>query len=364
MEHVSLTELIQAVLTFIQRFEQSRIVAFGDVMLDEYLWGQVRRISPEAPVPIVEEQNRSSVPGGAANVAVNTAALGAKVTFGGVVGDDAPGQALREMLTRRGIDTSGLRVDPQRPTTAKTRIIAHNQQIVRIDREDSRRLSASLERELLDWFRESLQAADLCILSDYAKGVFSPHLTSQAITLARELERPVIVDPKGRDFRRYRGANLISPNLSEAQNALEYALSMSPSASPDHVFALGAGLLEILPGSSVVITRGQAGVALFRDGRIPLCIPSVARQVFDVTGAGDTLIATLGVALSVACPLELALALANSAAGLVVGKIGTSYVTGSELAELVPHMRLEEVATYLGEPLPAMSRMEATHLQR
>jgi len=314
--------------SWINKFEGCRLLVVGDVMLDEYLWGQVRRICPEAPVPIVEESRRSSVPGGMANVAVNAAALGAHVAVGGVTGNDSPGQVVRELLSARGMDTSGLFADPHRPSTLKTRIIAHNQQVVRVDREDARPISIGIEQDILQWVHERLPAVGCCVLSDYAKGVLTPTLTAGIISAAQRHGRPVVVDPKGWDYRRYRGATVITPNLGEARLALT-----NGAPPPDDLFVLGAGLLEILPGTSILVTRGPDGVTLFRGAHDPVDIASTARQVYDVTGAGDTLVATLAVAISAGCPIEVAAALANCAAGLVVGKLGTAAICTSELLE-------------------------------
>ena len=333
--------------SFVEKFQGCRLLVVGDVMLDEYLWGQVKRVCPEAPVPVVEEIRRSSIPGGMANVAINAAALGAQVAVGGVVGEDAQGKALRDMLNLRGIETDGLRVDSQRPTTTKTRIIAHNQQVARVDREVTRAITSAMEQELLEWFRKRLPSADVCIISDYSKGVLTSVLISEMIAFARQLGRPVVVDPKGWDYRRYRGASLISPNLHEARQALT-----NGAPPPDDLFALGAGLRKLLPGTSVLITCGPDGVVLFQEEAAPLAIPSLARQVYDVTGAGDTLIAALAVAIAAGCTLDLAATLANAAAGVVVGKVGTATVSVSEILAL----------SGLIEGTHSMADLAATHV--
>lgn len=310
----------------IDTFPTCRVMVVGDVILDEYLWGNVRRICPEAPVPVVEEIRRSNVPGGMANVAVNIASLGARAVVAGVTGDDPQSQVLRELITRHGLDTSGLLTDPNRPTTLKTRIMAHNQQVVRVDREDSLPISNNIEQDLLQWICEWLPTVGCCVISDYAKGVLTPTLTAAIISAARKLDLPIVVDPKGTDYRRYRGASVITPNFHEACLALtnEHYL-------PTKLLAVGGGLLNLLPGTSVLVTRGPDGITLFREGHDSLSIPSAARQVFDVTGAGDTLIATLAVAIAAGCPLEIAASVANFAAGLVVGKIGTATISHTEL---------------------------------
>jgi rfaE bifunctional protein kinase chain/domain len=314
----------------LDRFPDSRVLAVGDVMLDKYLWGDVQRICPEAPVPIVEEVRLSNVPGGMANVAMNARSLGSRVAVAGVVGQDPDGATLYEMLNKQGIDAAGLRVDPRRRTSTKTRVIAHNQQVVRIDREDRFPISPELEQELSEWCSERLLSVDVCILSDYAKGVLTPGLISRIIAAANQHGRPVVVDPKGWDYRRYRGASIITPNLHEARQALTDSKGV-----PADLSALGAGLLKLLPGTAVLITRGPEGVSLFREGLAPMHIPSVTQQVYDVTGAGDTLVATLALAVAAGCPLDLAAALANYSAGRAVGKLGTAIVSPSELREFL-----------------------------
>jgi D-beta-D-heptose 7-phosphate kinase/D-beta-D-heptose 1-phosphate adenosyltransferase len=274
-----------------------------------------------------------------ANVAVNAAALGAQVSVGGLVGADEQGMSLRRTLESLGINTSGLLTDCQRPTTSKTRIVAHSQQVVRVDREDGRPISPAQEQQLYDWCVTCLPAMDVCVISDYAKGVLSYKLTSQIIGLAQTCGKPVIVDPKGWDYKRYLGASVVTPNLNEARQAL----GNDPRRTAD-LPSIGRGLIDLLPGSSILVTCGPDGVALFRERHSPIYIPSSARQVYDVTGAGDTLIATLAVWMAVGCSLEAAAATANRAAGLAVGKIGTATVSVNELFEADgPHFQQAHV---------------------
>jgi rfaE bifunctional protein kinase chain/domain len=303
-----------------------RVLIVGDVMLDEYIWGEVQRISPEAPVPVVEVHRRTCAPGGAANVAANVASLGGQPLLGGVVGRDPQAAQLRDEMAQRGIDAAGLIVDEDRQTTTKTRIVAHSQQVVRVDAEQRAPLRPELEDALLSWIERVLHIADACVLSDYAKGAVSPRLAEDFIRLAREAGKPVIVDPKGTDYAKYRGATVVTPNVREAERALNREIN-----SHADLAEVGRHLLGVLEGSVLLITRGAEGMSLFMDQVNPLHIPAVARNVFDVTGAGDTVIGALALALAAGASLDQAAQLANHAAGIVVGKVGTATVTVEEL---------------------------------
>jgi D-beta-D-heptose 7-phosphate kinase/D-beta-D-heptose 1-phosphate adenosyltransferase len=312
----------------VRSFAGKRVLVVGDVILDEYIWGEVRRISPEAPVPVVEMQRRTYVPGGAANAAGNVVSLGGQALLGGVVGPDHAAGQLRRALRHGGVDADGLVEDPERQTTCKTRIVAHNQQVVRVDCEQRAALPAPVENKLLAWVEATVPAVDACILSDYGKGVVSPRLAGHVLRLARQAGRPVIVDPKGTDYAKYRGATLIKPNLPEAERVLRREIH-----SDAEFLSAGRQLLEVLDSSAVLITRGARGMTLFREGSPPLHVPSVAREVFDVTGAGDTVVSTLALALAANVSLDQAADLANRAAGVAVSKLGTSAVTFHELLE-------------------------------
>ena len=316
-------------------FPAQRVLIVGDVMLDEYIWGDVRRISPEAPVPVVEARRRTYVPGGAANVAINVASLGGRVAeaggagpcggaLGGVVGDDAQEVTLRAILDAQRVETQGLLVDIHRPTTTKMRIVAHTQQIVRVDSEAVSPLSTEMEEALLGWAEESVQDATACVLSDYGKGVVSPRVAQSLIRLARQAGKPIIVDPKGTDYSRYIGATVITPNVHEAQRAV----NLDTGAD---VAEMGRRLLAMLIDSAVLITQGAGGMTLFVNGAPPVNIPAVARNVFDVTGAGDTVVGVLALALAAGSELEIAARLANMAGGIVVGKVGTATFSVDEL---------------------------------
>jgi D-beta-D-heptose 7-phosphate kinase/D-beta-D-heptose 1-phosphate adenosyltransferase len=315
-----------ALQSILRHFPGRRVLIVGDVMLDEYLWGSVQRISPEAPVPIVELHKRSDIPGGAANTAANIAGLGGQVHLAGVVGQDDAGQRLRARLAEQGIAVTGLLVDKCRPTTTKTRIIAHNQQVVRVDQEQRGNFAPALEERLLGFVEEQLPHADACVLSDYAKGVVSSNLARRFIRRATELGKPVVVDPKGTDFAKYQGATLIKPNLHEAGLFLQREVS-----SLEDVLEAGQRLLALLGVAGVLITRGGAGMSLFEKDTETIHIPAQAREVFDVTGAGDTVAATLTLALASGASLQQAARLSSLAAGVIVGRLGTSAIRLEDL---------------------------------
>ena len=317
-----------ALTSILSRFPGKRILVVGDVMLDDYLWGTVRRISPEAPVPVVELHKRSCIPGGAANTAANVAGLQAEVHLAGILGDDDKGRLLADSLTAAGIRVDGLFVDRSRPTTSKTRIIAHSQQVVRVDHEQLGPFPAALEEQLLAWLTRRLPEVDGCILSDYAKGVVTPTLARRLIDRARALGKPVIVDPKGTDFVMYRGATLIKPNLQEAGRFRKREL-----VSQEDVLDAGRRMLALLGCAGVLITRGAAGMSLFEPAAEPMHIPAQAREVYDVTGAGDTVASTLIMALTAGATLEQAAHLASRAAGIIVGRVGTVAVRLQELLD-------------------------------
>jgi D-beta-D-heptose 7-phosphate kinase/D-beta-D-heptose 1-phosphate adenosyltransferase len=315
-------------------FAGRKVLVVGDVMLDEYLWGEVTRVSPEAPVPVVVTRRRTFVPGGAANTARNVASLGGSAMLVGVVGADPQAAALRVAIEEAGIRAGGLVIDMRRPTSTKCRVVAHRQQVVRLDQEDTAQIAGTVEDSVLAQAFELLSDADACVLSDYAKGLVTPRIARELISAARQMGKPVVVDPKGTDYHKYRAATIITPNIHEVELALNRKLE-----SDGDVLEAGAQLTELLGGTAVLITRGAKGMSLFRAGLTPLQIPTVARNVFDVTGAGDTVVATLALQLATAASLENATQLANQFAGIVVGKFGTAVVT------------LEDIIG-LGDPFP------------
>jgi rfaE bifunctional protein kinase chain/domain len=311
-------------------FANRCILVLGDVMLDEYYWGDVRRISPEAPVPVVEVRSRTYRLGGAANVAANVASLGARAFLAGVVGCDAHADRLRTAMAECGLPDTGILADAGRPTTTKTRVLAlhQHQQVVRIDSEERRPLSDGLEQELLAWTEQHLPRAHACVLSDYGKGVVSARLARQIIQQARAAGKPIIVDPKCGDYTMYRGATVIKPNVHEAGQFLGYAIE-----TPTMLLEAGAQLASRLEGTAVLITRGAEGMSLFRAGLPVVHVAPAARSVFDVTGAGDTVVGLLALALAAGKVPEEAIELASRAAGVVVGKVGTAVATWEELSE-------------------------------
>jgi rfaE bifunctional protein kinase chain/domain len=311
-------------------FRDQRILVVGDVMLDKYVWGNVTRVSPEAPVPIVAKQRTSSSPGGAANVAATVAALGGQPVLVSVGGDGLDGRDLHTALRERGVDSADVILSPRRQTTVKTRIIAHNQQLLRIDEEDTDPIDPGLIDELLARIETQIPSVTAVILSDYAKGVLTPPFLSEIISRARCVGVPVLVDPKGSDFSRYNGASLITPNRAEA--------FLSSGCNLDHgatVVDAGAHLMESLAIDALLITEGESGMTLFERGESAVHIPASARVVYDVTGAGDAVIAALGLALAAGGSLRTATYLANLAGGLAVEQVGTATITAAALESVL-----------------------------
>lgn len=310
----------QRLFKFIDKFNHCRVVVLGDLMLDKYIWGEVSRISPEAPVPVVEVKRDTSCLGGAGNVAHNLETLGGKPILVGVVGDDEPGQWIRTHVQ----DNRGIFLEPNRPTTVKTRIIAHHQQVVRVDLEKRAPLPVSLERAILDFLHNL--PFDGLIISDYNKGLINESLLKEVLALARKKRFPVYVDPKVENFHLFSPVTLITPNHHEAEKIVR-----KECRSDAQVEEAGNKIFSIIDTRFIILKRGEQGMTVFERGKKPIHIPTVAREVFDVTGAGDTVIATASLALLAGATIEEAALLANAAAGIVVGKIGTATVTPEEL---------------------------------
>ncbi|MDP3723414.1 MAG: D-glycero-beta-D-manno-heptose-7-phosphate kinase [Candidatus Omnitrophota bacterium] len=316
----------------VPRFGRAKILVVGDLILDEFVWGKVHRISPEAPVPVVWVQSESVMPGGAANVANNISALGAQVSVVGLVGEDRWGARLVEELASRQVQTSGILRSP-RPTTVKTRVIAHHQQVVRVDREQRAALAPGLIDRLIRAVTERLAEVDAVIIEDYGKGVITRQLLEAVIPLAKRRRKIVTVDPKEEHFDLYRRVTALTPNRAEAGEAVGRELE-----SDADVIQAGEEILRRLQCEGVLMTLGEDGMCLFERGGRRTRIPTVAQEVFDVAGAGDTVIATFTLALAGGATMEQAARIANHAAGLVVGKLGVAVVTPLELvATLVPH---------------------------
>lgn len=312
-----------------KNFSSKTVMVIGDLMLDNYLWGTADRISPEAPVPVVRLQSSSSNPGGAGNVTYNLQSLGAHTILCGVVGDDNDGGLLRSILNEIKVNTSGLVVDPKRPTTVKTRIIAEGHHVVRTDWEETGSLDEDVEKVLLERVEKGLSSTDGVILEDYNKGLFGSRLIHRLIQLCRASSVPVYADPKFDNFFSYKNVALVKPNLDEASRAL--GASHSFEENLEHA---GSDLRERLGCQMLLITKGEKGISLFdRSGHHP--IPTRARKVHDVSGAGDTVIATFSLAhLSGASPREAAV-VANYAAGRVCEEVGVVPITKQSLHEII-----------------------------
>jgi D-beta-D-heptose 7-phosphate kinase/D-beta-D-heptose 1-phosphate adenosyltransferase len=322
----------------VERFARVRVLVAGDFMVDEYIWGQVRRISPEAPVTVVEVERESRTLGGAGNVVHNLASLGARVEVVGLVGEDSPAALMREELARLGVESGGLFPHPGRRTTRKTRVYGGQQQVVRLDRETRQPAPESFTAAALDFLKARLPKLQAVVLSDYAKGALTADFLRQAITLAREAGLPVVVDPKGEDYRPYAGATVITPNIRELEAAVGKALP-----TWEERCQAGAALRERLGLTALLVTEGPQGMTLIRpEGPVRLAART-PREVFDVSGAGDTVAAVLALGLASGLDLLLAAALANLAAGVVVTKRGTAPILLSELSrELKGQVHLEE----------------------
>lgn len=311
-------------------FAKVNILVIGDIMMDRFIWGKVSRISPEAPVPVVLVEKETFLLGGAANVVNNIHSLGGKVSLCGVVGDDETGQKIINKLTEMGIGIHGIFLEQGRQTTVKTRIIAHQQQLVRIDRETTDHLSGSTFRNLSEFLKRNVEGFHGIILSDYGKGLLTRELIRSTIRRAREAKKFVLADPKLKNFFLYKGATVVTPNTAEASVA-----SGIPIDDFSSLRKAGKILLKRLRCDVLVITRGEEGMAIFEPHQEPLLVPTVAKEVYDVTGAGDTVIGTMALALGAGARVIDAANLANFAAGIVVAKVGTATVHQEELMKVI-----------------------------
>lgn len=310
----------------ISHFPRQKILVIGDVMLDSAVWGKVERISPEAPVPVVHVQKETYVPGGAANVASNIKALDGQVVLIGLVGDDPNKDLLEKQFRLRRINPKNLVVDKKRPTIRKTRVMGMPQhQLLRIDEEVAEDLSPKVEKRLLEEVNRAIKRVDAVVISDYAKGVISLKIARAAISAAHQRKIPVIIDPKPTHKEYYATANVITPNRKEA-------LEMAGNGDDD--LTAGASLARELD-ANIVLTRSEAGMAIIKKERKPKLIKTKAKEVFDVSGAGDTVVASLALAQAGGTNLVSAAAIANHAAGVVVGKVGTATLTRSELKKAI-----------------------------
>ncbi len=312
---------------------KARVLVVGDVMLDQFLWGSVARISPEAPVPVVDFQRESFMPGGAANVARNLTALEVPTELFGAVGKDVAAHQLTRLLKAQRVGCTGLVASANRATTMKTRIVAHQQQLVRIDRESRGDLNQELTARLLSKLKSALPDADAVIVGDYGKGVVTQSLLNELKALCRRQGKWLSLDPKPVHHLNLAGLSLVTPNRKETfdlANLPDETRSANPLADRNLVLAAGRILGELRP-AVLLITLGELGMLLCQRGQKPVHIPTVAQEVFDVSGAGDTVIATFTLAIAAgASPLEAAI-LSNHAAGIVVGKVGTATTCAEEL---------------------------------
>lgn len=312
-------------VNIVDRFERAKVLVLGDIMLDRYTWGTVRRISPEAPVPVVQVSERSEGAGGAGNVAVNLAGLGCGVSLCGIVGADQPAEHLSRILRNAGVDYHPV-IDPSRPTITKTRIMAKNQQLLRIDDETVSIASPIICEQILAFLDACVAGYDVLVLSDYGKGVLlDPVIPMRAVALGRKFNVPVLVDPKGKDWSRYHGATCITPNTAELE-----AVTGS-FADDEDLIEKARATMEECGLEWLLVTRGKSGMCLVGRDHLPLMEPAQAREVYDVSGAGDTVVASLAAALAVGAPMPEAVRIANVSAGIVVGKLGTQPVTRNEL---------------------------------
>ncbi len=315
-------------IAYIQRFSRASVLVIGDLILDHYVWGRVSRISPEAPVPVVHVESESLKLGGAANVFNNILALGGQADLCGVIGADESGRLLLKELGGRRQGRGGVVIDHDRPTTRKSRVVAHNQQIVRYDVERRSELTALLQRRILRYVESRLKELSCLVVSDYAKGVVTASLMTELTRLAGQRKIPIVVDPKVEHFSYYRGVTVVTPNHLEATQAAGVH-----GEDDQAINKAGTVLRQRLGCQTVLITRGERGMSVCQGHGDHWHIPTRARQVYDVTGAGDTVVGTLALALSTGATMQEAAVLANQAAGVVVGMIGTATVTATQLTD-------------------------------
>lgn len=312
----------------VQQFPEASILVIGDLILDHYIWGKVSRISPEAPVPVVHVDSESFRLGGAANVFNNILALGGKVDLCGMIGSDEAGRVLLKELGGKRTGRGGIVIDQDRPTIKKSRVIAHNQQVVRYDMERKGELKPGLQRRILRYVESRIREVDCLVVSDYAKGVVTSALMAELTRLATLRGVPIIVDPKVEHFGFYKGVTLVTPNNLEATQAAGLH-----GDGDQTIEDAGEIIRQRLGCQSVLVTRGERGMSLFEQDGSSWHLPTRARQVYDVTGAGDTVVGTLALALSVGASMREAATLANQAAGIVVGMVGTATVSARQLSE-------------------------------
>lgn len=307
-----------------------KIAVIGDLMVDEYIWGDVQRICPEAPVQVVDVIKEEFVLGGAANVVNNLCSLGCKVSVISVVGNDENASILKELLKKIDCDTKGLYIEKGRKTTLKTKIIAVNQQVLRIDKETRDLLSEEYERKILDFIKKGISNYDAILVSDYGKGIITKRIIQGVVEIANKNSIPVIVDPKGKDFLKYKNATVVKPNKKECEIAAGVSITDKNSFNK-----AGKKLLNSLNLEALIVTAGAEGIVIFEKGKEPLYLSTEAKEIYDVTGAGDTVLATLGLGIASGLSYAESAKLSNIAAGIVVGKVGTSSISQDEIIHYV-----------------------------
>ena len=333
IREISISDMdVNKLKEYIDRFPESHIMVIGDIIMDRYIWGEVSRISPEAPVPVVDVRDETRMLGGAANVFNNIACLGGEVLLCGVVGDDDNGRYIMGKIKDMGANLDGIITEDGRPTTIKTRIIAHNQQVVRLDREERKPITEETEDRIVRFIKEYESQIRSIIIADYGKGVITEDLMKKIRGITLRSNIPLLVDPKVGNFHCYRDAYIITPNHHEAG-----AFCQKEIYDENTLIYAGQEIREKLNCKNVLITQGKDGMTLFQEDGEIFHIPTVARKVFDVTGAGDTVISTLCLGLSVGMNLVEASMLSNIAAGIVVGEVGTSCVRVEELKHAINH---------------------------
>ncbi len=315
---------------FFNNNARPKILIVGDLILDEYIWGEVNRISPEAPVPVLETRSENLALGGAANVANNLVGLGCEVHLCGAIGQDEKGDKLLQMIHERAIQTEGIFRFVHRPTTSKIRIIAHSQQILRIDKEDNRPITEETEKKLIQYINQIIPGVDGIICSDYHKGILTEKIIKTILRRAKKSKKAVIVDPKSSDFSLYKGATVITPNEREVARSVPIKIRDKQDLGRAAEY-----LLNLTQAEAVLITLGKDGMSLYQSKEEFVSIPTVAKEVFDVTGAGDTVISVFSMAVFVGFSYREAAWLANMAASVVVGKVGTAVVTLEEINEFL-----------------------------
>lgn len=311
-----------------ENFSNINVLIVGDVMLDRYWWGTVGRISPEAPVPIVNLTKTTLAAGGASNVAANVAGLGATPLLVGLLGEDSDALLFTDILSKSKISIDYLYQTSERPTTVKTRIIGHNQQVVRVDQETKKLLSKNEEEIIWQKISDALEKTRIIIISDYGKGIITEGLLSRLITSAKEQQISILIDPKGKNFSKYKGASLLTPNRFEVAEACKLE-----NTDQEILEAAGSQLVEDLNLEGLLITQGEDGMTLFQKNKKPEHLYALARNVYDVTGAGDTVIACLAVAIASGREILEAAKIANIAAGLIVEQMGTTAITFDSLKQ-------------------------------